>query len=272
MSSERPAEAAAKAPVSPDGLDHALRLVPPLAWLAWLGASALLVAVVLWSWFGTVPVEARGEGLLLSGSVRRVLAPDAGSIENIVGAGQDLRVGDAVATVRMPDGTLVPVPAVADATVIETYAERGWMVERGTPLANLEPSRQELRAIVFVPLQASLAVKPGMEVQLDVSGTSRDGRDGLLLGRVVEVSPFPASPQKLMALLENVKLAHRFEAGRPAREVTVALDRDPAHRDQYLWTTARAPSLRIAAGMQVEAHIVLKRERPLALVLSWLGR
>ena len=51
---------------SPDELDVVLRIVPPTSWFALVTFAGLIVAVVLWGYFGQIPIITQGPGVLLA--------------------------------------------------------------------------------------------------------------------------------------------------------------------------------------------------------------
>jgi multidrug efflux pump subunit AcrA (membrane-fusion protein) len=266
-----PSLSASDPPVSPEGLDHAFSLVPRRSWLALAGAVALLTASLLWGWFGSVAVETSGEGVLLSGSVRRILSPIDGTVESRAGGGSTLKAGEALVILRAADASVQRILAEETGTVVESYVEPGMTVARGTAVANLEPGEHALRASVFVPLAASVGLTAGMQSHIAIVGVPAE--QGMVIGRVVEVSRFPVSPRRLMALFENAGLVESIARRGPLLEVTVEPERDgSAGSEGYRWTTGRKPRGDLAAGMSVRAEILLRQERPLALLFPGLRR
>jgi HlyD family secretion protein len=77
---------------SPEQLDQLMQVTNPQGWLALTGLSALLAAALLWGFFGSVPTETTGEGILLrQGGVSDLVAAGAGQVEEV-----QVRVGDVI--------------------------------------------------------------------------------------------------------------------------------------------------------------------------------
>ncbi len=90
---------------SPEQLDQLLQVTDPKGWLA-LGALGLLLCTsVAWGVFGSIPTEARGEGILLrQGGVTSVVAAENGQVEEIlVSVGDVIEKGQVVARVRQEE-------------------------------------------------------------------------------------------------------------------------------------------------------------------------
>lgn len=87
---------------SPEQLDQLLAVTSPKSWLALAGAGAILAAALAWGFFGSIPTEAYGEGILIrQGGVAEVVATGSGQVEELlVAAGDPVVKGQPVARVR----------------------------------------------------------------------------------------------------------------------------------------------------------------------------
>lgn len=87
---------------SPDQLDQLLAVTSPKSWLGLAGAGAILAAALAWGFFGRIPTEAYGDGILIRrGGVAEVVATGTGQVEDLlVGAGDPVVKGQPVARVR----------------------------------------------------------------------------------------------------------------------------------------------------------------------------
>jgi len=90
---------------SPEQLDQLLRVTEPRGWLALGGLGAVIVASLGWAVFGSIPTEARGEGILLRrGGVSSLVAAEAGQVEELlVGVGDVIATGQVVARIRQEE-------------------------------------------------------------------------------------------------------------------------------------------------------------------------
>lgn len=90
---------------SPEQLDQLLQVTDPKGWLA-LGALGLLILTsVGWGIFGSIPTEARGEGILLrQGGVSSLVSAENGQVEEIlVSVGDVIQKGQVVARIRQEE-------------------------------------------------------------------------------------------------------------------------------------------------------------------------
>ena len=90
---------------SPEQLDQLLQVTDPKGWLALTALGALLLTSVSWGIFGSIPTEARGEGILLrQGGVSSVVAAENGQVEEIlVSVGDVIEKGQVVARIRQEE-------------------------------------------------------------------------------------------------------------------------------------------------------------------------
>jgi len=87
---------------SPDQLDQLMRVTDPRGWMALGALGVLLGAALIWSFLGSIPTEAQGEGILIrQGGVSTVVTVGEGQVEEIlVQVGDRIVKGQQVASIR----------------------------------------------------------------------------------------------------------------------------------------------------------------------------
>jgi HlyD family secretion protein len=153
--------------------------------------------------------------------------------------------------------------------VLEVLADRGSVVSPGTPVLSVEVLSEDLMAVLFVPASAGKKVQRGMAVQVSPSTVKRE-EYGSILGRVVWVAEFPSTTRGMTRLLGNEALVTKLMAEGPPIQVNVALIRNPATPTGYRWSSSRGPSLKISSGTLASGDVVVKEDRPIALVIPTL--
>lgn len=90
---------------SPEQLDQLMQVTDPKGWLALGALGVLLAASLAWGVFGSIPTEARGEGILLrQGGVSSLVAAENGQVEDIlVAVGDVIEKGQVVARIRQKE-------------------------------------------------------------------------------------------------------------------------------------------------------------------------
>jgi HlyD family secretion protein len=165
---------------------------------------------------------------------------------------------------RLEESARVVAPRAG--RVLELLVDRGDVVNPGTPLLNLEVSSEDLMAVLFVPASAGKKVQRGMTARITPSTVKRE-EYGFIQGKVVWAAEFPASERGMVRLLGNEALVQRLMAEGPPIQVNVALEQDSKTPTGYRWSSSTGPNLRISSGTLAAGSVIVRRERPVALVL-----
>jgi HlyD family secretion protein len=90
---------------SPEQLDTMLRVITPMAWLAFAPLLGLIVLVLIWGWFGSIPTKVMGKCILINPTgLADVASNAAGRITAVtVRVGESIKVGQQVALVAQPE-------------------------------------------------------------------------------------------------------------------------------------------------------------------------
>jgi HlyD family secretion protein len=122
--------------------------------------------------------------------------------------------------------------------------------------------------VVYLPTEHGKKVKTGMKAHI-APATVKKEEYGMLVGRVREVSPFPATRQGIAAVVQNDSLVDSYvKAGAPyeARLDLIVADTSSG----YAWTSGAGPDVDLTSGTTVEAALTVREQRPIELVLPFL--
>ena len=150
--------------------------------------------------------------------------------------------------------------------VLELMVDRGDVVSPGTPLFNLEVASEEMVAVLFVPASAGKQVQPGMQARI-MPSTVQQEEYGFIQGKVVWTAEFPSTQRGMVRLLGNEALVQKLMAEGPPIQVNVALEQNPATPTGYRWSSSTGPDVQISSGTLASGSVIVRRERPIALVL-----
>jgi len=155
--------------------------------------------------------------------------------------------------------------------VTEIKVSPGAVLATGAPVASVESDENRLQAVIYLPAESGKLVKAGMRARLSPANVKRE-EFGSVMAHVVSVSPFPATPEGLNAVLHNADLAGRFSRAGALYAAVIRLDADPAAPSGYRWTSGHGPDLHLTAGTLAHAEIVTRERRPIELLVPLARR
>lgn len=251
---------------SVERFDEAIVIVPSRNTVALAIIGALLAGAMIWAIFGRVPVGLQGHGVIVTGSgVQPVIATEAGTLIDLpAGIGDSVGQGAAVARLRTAGGRIVALRATGDGVLAQRSPQLGSFVRAGDTVAVIEPTRALPAAVVFVPVETDRRAAVGMPVNISPADASPDVF-GYLRGHVIYVAPFPASPDRIKAALENDAVASSFSPDIPVREVHVALDVDA--QGNLIWSGLHNAHRDLAVDTPCDATVVVEQRHPISFLL-----
>jgi len=171
------------------------------------------------------------------------------------------------AKIRRDRNTRIVSPI--DGRVTELKATAGTVVTASRPVVSIATAGKRLELVLFVPPQQGKSIGPGMQVAVEPATVKKE-EFGTLVGRVLEISEFPVSPEGMLAELGNPELVKAFSAHGAPYAARVSLTRDAASASGYRWSNGKGPALALSAGTTAAAEITVHTQAPIALLLPLL--
>ena len=167
--------------------------------------------------------------------------------------------------------TVTDVVAPTAGHVEAIDANPGSLINTGQPVLTIEVPGPNLEFLLFVSIRDGDLVHAGQRVNISPNGSSRE-EDGTVIGTVREVTKFPITPEGVRALLHNEDLVRNFSSQGPVFLAYVELRRDPGSVSGYAWTSLKGAEEPFASGSFGDADVLVKRQRPIGLVIPTLRR
>ena len=152
--------------------------------------------------------------------------------------------------------------------VVELNAGEGTLVPAGSPILSIQPSAEQLEAIVYLPSDKAKAVSPGMEAQVSPSIVKRE-EYGFIRGKVTYVAAFPATPAAMMRNFENQTLVQSLVGSGPVTELHLVMSADGNNYSGFKWSSGAGPGIRLSSGTICSALIVTREQRPVSLLFPY---
>lgn len=253
----------------PDELDAPTLLARPRGWIAVLSVLIVTVGAGVWAFAGQLPRTITASGLLTHpGGVSVVQTPYAGQVRQVwASPSARLRAGQPVAELLDGQGRLRQVTSPYAGAVVNVSVTGGQVVGVGGEVLTIERTDapgDRLLAMLFVPADSAVGVRPGQPVDLTVS-SAPPAAFGVLKGRVTSVGEYPLSTAALAALLGGQTSGYGAKA---VKLVIVDLVRDPRTASGYGWSTRAGFPHPLQSQATVSGSIVLSSMSPIRFVLG----
>lgn len=165
--------------------------------------------------------------------------------------------------------------------VVEIKAAPGALVAQGASLALVEKtaaaggtgtpaSGGQVQALIYVAAADGKQIQAGMQAQIVPSTVKRE-EYGFLIATVNYVSEYPSTPQSMAMLLQNDALVRDLAGATPPVEVRATLFA-AANHSGYTWSSKAGAPVKIRAGTVCTSEIVVRTQRPAALVIPLLKK
>lgn len=260
---------------SPDRLDQIIRITNRKTHLLVLGMVLLILSGTFWGFFGSIPVTIQGSGIIMpDGGVHYVISGRQGVIKSIlVEPGHFIREKEPVGSLETVDEAgntkTMDILSQINGRVSEIRALPGDFVQSGEKILSIVAEAEEkgvLEAILFVPAEQGKSLSSGLVVHIQPTNVNKE-EYGFIKGVVNKVSEYPASRQRLQALLGTEALVERFSEGRITLEVEVDLIENGSTVSGYQWSTPKGPPFKIYEGTLCYADFIIQTKKPVQLVI-----
>jgi HlyD family secretion protein len=157
--------------------------------------------------------------------------------------------------------------------VLQLESRAGHIISRGEPLIICEKPGTQLGASIYVPAAQGKLLSPGMKIQVTPSTVKRE-EYGYISGKVERVGRFVLTEKALVAWLHSEKLIQYLheKAKGPLIFVEGDMDRDPATKSGFNWSSSKGVDVMVTPGTLGDAVIIVKEQAPVTLVLPMLKK
>ncbi len=155
--------------------------------------------------------------------------------------------------------------------VLEVLVDQHQLVGVGNSVINLELTGQDLTVSFFIPDTEGKKVREGSVIQVSPTTVKKE-RYGVLLGEVVSISEFPATPVFMMHILQNKELVHEMAQTGDQFAGVASIQKDSNTPSGFRWSSAQGPPKQLYAGTICEVSVVTEETPPISLVIPFLRK
>jgi HlyD family secretion protein len=155
--------------------------------------------------------------------------------------------------------------------VTEVKAAPGSIVTVGTPIISLESTGANLQLVLYIPPVYGKKIKPDMEVRITPAPVRKE-EYGTLIGKVVDISEFPATSQGMASVLQNDSLVRQFSQQGPPYAARVNLIPNNKVPSGYQWSSGEGPAILLTSGTLAAAEVTVTEQAPISLVIPYFKK
>jgi pyruvate/2-oxoglutarate dehydrogenase complex dihydrolipoamide acyltransferase (E2) component len=250
---------------SPEQIDKLLIVMTPKGWIALVTLFFLIIAALIWSFLGSIPITVEGKGILLTEEgVFNIVSGEDGIVTQM-----QLRPGDQVTketlVAKVDNDEIRPL---AEGNILEIYVQEGDWVHKGDPIAWAHYHAADNAPIVcyaYFPVAKGEKITEGMSAKVGLE-TLDIGLYGYLEGKVTNVPNFPTTERSMLNKLRNPGIIALLKGGHASvLQIDVALEKDPKTASGYKFTTKEGPPAeKVVAGTICDVRIITETKKPIS--------
>ena len=265
---------------SPDQLDRVMKITSPLSWIALLGVTLIIAAVVVWSFTGSLLSTVTANGILVSSSTatNTIRAQGSGTVAFRVGPrdATPIRQGETPVADLTLNNTRTVCLSTQNGYVASLLVKDGDSVDQGTELIRVRPyvtEGQKDVVVCYVPISDVGKIRLMMEANITLLSES-SSTSGHMVGRVINIDTSATSQKGIEAVVgADNGMVNQFMKDTSVCAVTceLALNSEKAEdENDYYWSNAKGRKLMLNDSMMCSVKIITETERPINKLFTWL--
>ena len=264
-----------------DQLDKVMKITSPLSWLALLGVTIIIVAVIVWSFTGSLPSTVTANGMIVSSSTatNTLMANGEGTVVLYVNEGDRISKGDVIGKIT-PNGAYEDtIECTSDQLcwASNILVNNGTAVTSGTELMRVRPvprDNQKHVIVCYVPITDIGKIDYGMTATITLTAADSSSY-GHMEGQVINMDTYATSNKGIEAVLgSDNSMASQFVKDGSVCAVTLEplpAGENPADRkNDYWWSNEKGYQLEFNDKMMCTVKITTKSEKPITKLFTKL--
>lgn len=254
---------------SPGQLSKLLVVVRLRGWVVLFSLVAIILAVLVWSVVGQIPIITTGQGILLApNSQFSINSPAEGIVKEIfVPLYQKVPAGTPL--MELSTGTVIPAPRYGK--IFQMDASQGEYVKAGQVLLWFETEiyPSDLQVYGFISAGVGERIKEGMPVTMDL-GSVDTQKYGQIVGTVKQVAPYAVSATSdQLKAIPSEKLREDLTKGATAELIIVQPKLDPNNKTGVAWTFGKGPPDKLSPGSMGTVRVTIESKRPISYLIPY---
>lgn len=259
---------------NPEQLDKAITVSSPASWPVLCGLALIIVAVILWSVFGSLPETKEASGVIVDKSnVCAVYSAKTGKVIEIrKKPGDMVNPRDVIAVAQSADGNIFDIRTNESGAITDLLIKKGARVFSGNEVARLTPDIKSDNVIVcYVPISIGEQLKKDMDVT--VYPLSVDSQKyGHMEAKVEQVGEYAVTAANMRYVIGNDNMFDKkFLSRGPVVSVVCKITPDSQSKNGYFWTNKAGNNISLPNGTLISAKIITSNEAPIKKLFKSFG-
>ena len=258
-----------------DQLDKVMKITSPLSWIALLGATLIILTVIIWSFVGSLPSTVTANGMIVSSSTatNTIKANSEGTVVFYVSEGQRINKGDVIAKITPNGAYEETIECTSDQLcwISNILVNNGTKVDSGTDLMRVRPvprDNQKQVIVCYIPIDDIGKIDYGMTATITL--TSADSSSyGHMEGQVINIDTYATTNKGIEAVVgSDNSMVNRFVKDGDVCAVTLEplpAGSNPSERkNDYWWSNAKGYTIEFSDKMMCSVKIRTSSKDPIS--------
>lgn len=278
---------------SPEQLDQHIKIIKPNSWAILVAFLAILVAVIIWMFFGNVVDGENVKGIIFpEAGITYINAEDTGVVSDVlvsegdyVEAGQTVMViynKDAIAQInqlkdhnedaseKIIEYESMAVVKSEVSGIVQTIVSKNESILKSQKVATIinengYTNNKEL--IAYIPLSIVNKFKVGMEAQVSPTYAPRE-EYGYMKGYITRIGELPVTDAVIIKTLGNVDSVKDILPEENVVEIRIALFIDSTSKNTFLWSNLKGKDISVDTNTLCNVLIILENNNPIELLFK----
>lgn len=285
---------------SPEQLNEYIKVLNPGVFVILAGTAAIIIAVVLWSIFGSVSDTVHVKGVIFpQDGIVDVIPTVNGCISDMrVKNGDFVNAGQIIAVIPQDDliNRIKEIKASSNIdtkeinSLIDEYEDESIIISpvsgivtkamytgenaaKGKSIASIikqEKYANDKQVICYVAASEAKKLSAGMEVQVSPGYAPRE-EYGYMHGIITSIGTYPVTTAEINSTIGDIQNKNDLLPQGSAVEVRINLTVDPNSKDLIKWSNKKGEKVQVSIGTDCDIAIVVKRQRPIELIFDGIG-
>jgi len=282
---------------SPEELNEYIRITSPSVWVVMIGCLILIVAVLVWAFYGSIPNTVKARGIVFpENGVTEIIPVMGGRISDMrVKVGDYVEAGQILAVIPQEEiikqikefkagditdeqqysrliheyerQSIIVSPISGIVLYTKNTNETVSSSEAVVKIVKQEKYSDNKQIVSYIPSGVAKKLKEGMEVQVSPDFAPRE-EYGYMYGHITSIGMYPVSQEDVLRVLGDMQYVEGLDLEPNCVEVRITLTVDPNSKSKIKWSNKKGKSLPISIGTYTNMLVLVRKYNLYELIFN----